>query len=288
MNNKIILGTVQMGLDYGINNTTGKVSFENSCKILRKAFELGINTLDTAEAYGDAHKVIGDFHELNPDSIFNIITKIPHDDVESIENKINTYLKELNVNFLEVLMFHSFDSYLKNKNNIGILKKFKQEGIINHIGVSVYTNEQIEILLFDDNISVVQMPFNLLDNISLRGDLMHSLKKNGKLIHTRSAFLQGLFFKENFNDSIITKSLQSELIEIKNIAREENISISNLALSYCLNEELIDQVLIGVDSEKQLIDNLDAFNYKPTKTIIDKVNSLKVVDLDLLNPSLWK
>ncbi|MFC0776757.1 aldo/keto reductase [Flavobacterium sp. HJSW_4] len=288
MNNKLVLGTVQMGLNYGINNTNGKLSFETSCQILSKAFEMGIRTLDTAEAYGNAHNVIGDFHKLNPNIVFNIITKIPHGDIKDIQSKVNIYLEDLQVKYLDVLMFHSFESYLNNKEECNlVLKELKEVGIINHIGVSVYTNEQIEKLLLDDNITVVQMPFNLLDNNSLRGSVMKALKKKGKIIHTRSAFLQGLFFKENF-DNEVSQKLSSELTAIKNYAEFENTNLSNLALSYCLNNELIDEVLIGVDSPEQLIDNLNALNYNLDQGLIDKINAIKVTNLDLLNPSLWK
>lgn len=287
--NKLILGTVQMGLNYGINNSLGKVTFENSCDILLKAFELGIDELDTAEAYGNAHQVIGDFHRLNPNIKFKVVTKIPHDgDVDKIEQKIRTYINDLNVDCLEILMFHSFDTYQKNKQIIPVLTNLKNQGIIKNIGVSVYTNSQIETLLLDDEITVVQMPFNLLDNESIRGDLMTKLKAKGKIIHTRSAFLQGLFFKEDSDDGSIFQKLYNELNTIKDIAKEENISISNLALSYCLCQENIDQVLIGVDSVSQLMENLKALNYKIEPKAVAKINAIKVKDLDLLNPSLWK
>ena len=286
--NKLILGTVQMGLDYGINNSSGKITLENSCMILSKAFELGIDTLDTAEAYGNAHQVIGNFHELHSEIKFKVITKVPHDAVtEEIEQKIRTYINDLNVDHLEVLMFHSFDSYENNKSIIAVLNDLKNHGIIKHIGVSVYTNNQIEALLLDDNVTVVQMPFNLLDNESIRGDLMNKMKDKGKIIHTRSAFLQGLFFKEQHENNSISQKLSKELIAIKNISIEENTSIFNLALSYCLNQKNIDQVLIGVDSINQLIDNLKAVDYKMNHDALIKINALKVDNLDLLNPSLW-
>lgn len=286
--NKLILGTVQMGLDYGINNSSGKISLENSCMILSKAFELGIDTLDTAEAYGNAHQVIGNFHLFNPEIKFKVITKVPHDVVAGeIEQKIRTYINDLNVDCLEVLMFHSFDSYENNKSIIAVLNDLKNLGMIKHIGVSVYTNNQIEALLSDDDVTVVQMPFNLLDNESIRGNLMNKMKAKGKVIHTRSAFLQGLFFKEQFENNSISQKLSNELIAIKNISKEENTSISTLALSYCLNQKDIDQVLIGVDSVNQLIDNLKAVDYKMNHEALIKINALKVDNLDLLNPSLW-
>ncbi|TXF77518.1 aldo/keto reductase [Chryseobacterium sp.] len=287
--NKLILGTVQMGLDYGINNSSGKISLEDSCLILAKAFELGIETLDTAEAYGNAHEVIGHFHSGNPESQFKVITKVPHDLVAGeIEQKIQSYIQDLNVDCLEVLMFHSFDSYEDNKSALEVLNNLKDQGLIKHIGVSVYTNSQIESLLLDDNITVVQMPFNLLDNETVRGDLMKKLKEKGKMIHTRSAFLQGLFFKTQFENNSISQKLSEELTAIKDISYEANTDISNLALSYCLSQENIDQVLIGVDSVSQLKENVKALDYKIDQRTISRINSLKVKDLDLLNPSLWK
>ncbi len=277
-----------MGMTYGINNSVGKISFQNSCKILLKAYELGISTLDTAEAYGDAHQVIGEFHKSNSSFKFDVITKIPHGaDISNIEVKVEEYCKELHVDFLQVLMFHSFDSYLNNLTIIERLNKIKSQGLIKEIGVSVYTNDQIETLLLDDSITVVQMPFNLLDNESIRGDLMQKLKDKDKIIHTRSAFLQGLFFKERSDTNAVFQKLLPELNEIKKISSEEDISISNLALSYCLNQKNIDQVLIGVDSESQLIDNLKSLSQVINKEVNDKINAITVKNLDLLNPSLW-
>lgn len=286
--NKLILGTVQMGLDYGINNSAGKISFENSCAILSKAFELGINTLDTAEAYGNAHQIIGKFHNLNKNIRFNIITKIPHDtNVNKIEEKIESYIKDLNVDCLEVLMFHSFDSYKDNKQIIEKLLNYKIQGLIKNIGVSVYTNDQIENLINDEHITVVQIPFNLLDNESLRGLSMQKLKAHNKIIHTRSVFLQGLFFKENLDNSIF-EEIASELNQIKDIANFEDTTISNLALSYCINQTNIDKVLIGVDSVDQLIDNYKALDLKINLESISKINNIKINNTNLLNPSLWR
>ena len=61
--NKLILGTAQMGLDYGINNHKGKISQKESLSILKVAYNSGIRILDTAEAYGDAHQLIGNYHK---------------------------------------------------------------------------------------------------------------------------------------------------------------------------------------------------------------------------------
>lgn len=278
-----------MGLPYGINNSVGKISLENSCRILAKAFDLGISTLDSAEAYGEAHHVIGEFHKANPKYKFDIITKIPNAIADiDIEKRIEKYCRDLQVDHLEVLLFHSFDSYANNPKLLPVLDKIKSRGLINNIGVSVYTNNQIERLLHDELISVVQMPFNLLDNESIRGSLMQQLKDQGKKIHTRSAFLQGLFFTESTENNPVADNLSEELALIRNIAKEENMTISALALSYCLRQKHIDQVLIGVDSVEQLTENIEASNHRIRPEIMDRIKAIRVKNVDLLNPSLWK
>ena len=76
MLSKLILGTVQLGLNYGVNNSSGKPSKEKAFDILNSAYDGGIRTLDTAEAYGNSQEVIGSFMKDNPKKKFNIILYI--------------------------------------------------------------------------------------------------------------------------------------------------------------------------------------------------------------------
>ena len=288
LNSKFILGTVQMGLTYGINNTKGKISLDDSLKILEYAFDKGIETLDSAESYGNAHQVIGIFHNKNLTKKFKVITKLSHQINEDIDKKVDRYLKELNITQLDTLMFHSYASYEDNIVNFDVLKRLKSKNKIKNLGVSVYTNNEIDKVILNEDIDVIQVPFNLLDNINLRNDIFKKAKSKGKIIHTRSALLQGLFFKDKNDSNMIVQNLKDELILLSDISKRDNMSISELALSYCLNQKTIDNVLIGVDSMNQLIDNIKTVNYTLKQKTIDSVNAIKIQNLDLLNPSLWK
>lgn len=289
MMSKLILGTVQLGLNYGVNNNSGKVSINESTKILTDAFKSGIKTLDTAEIYGDAHKIIGDFHRRNNNMRFKIITKLPKDfKIKSIEDKVYSYIEVLAVNHIDVLMFHSFESYKSNKDSLDLLVKLKSMGLINHIGVSLYNNEDIEYILNDNIISIVQLPFNLLDNMSLRGELINKLKQKGKIVHTRSAFLQGLFFKNLDDSSTIVQNLSLELNTLNKIRQKLNCSIEELALGYCLQQKNIDNVIIGVDTSSQLNSNFKASKYTFDKSLINLIDNINVKNINLLNPSMWK
>lgn len=286
-NSKLILGTVQMGLPYGINNTKGKISLSESLEILDYAIENGIEILDTAEVYGSAHQVIGEFHKKYPSKKFQIITKLPNQVNDNLIKKVNSFLEELRVDQLHALLFHSFLSYENNQDNFDALRQLKFEKKIKNIGVSVYTNEEIEQVILNKEIDIVQVPFNLFDNANLRGEILAKARSNGKTVHTRSALLQGLFFKDINDRNQTVENLRNELIRIADISKKHEVSTSALALSYCMQQQAINNVLIGVDSIHQLKVNLEAANYIIEPLIIDEINAIHVKDPNLLNPSLW-
>ena len=206
----------------------------------------------------------------------------------NIEEKVDKYLKDLNVYQLHALLFHSYSSYKNNNNNLDVLRKLKLDKKIKYLGVSVYTNEEIEEVILNDEIEIIQLPFNLFDNNSLRGEILKKAKDKGKIIHTRSVLLQGLFFKDINDDNDTVRELKNELIILKDLCKKENASVSELALSYCLHEKTIDNVLIGIDSINQLIDNIKAIDFKIKAETIVKINTINVKNINLLNPSLWK
>ena len=116
--NKLVLGTAQLGLNYGVNNFQKKPSMNSSVKILNEAFSQGIRCLDTAESYGDAHSVIGEYHSLNPDKKFLIYDKISYIDkkkLQDFEKNIDDKLLKLNIDYLQGLMFHSASLFEQNE-----------------------------------------------------------------------------------------------------------------------------------------------------------------------------
>jgi uncharacterized protein len=288
-NSKLILGTVQMGLSYGVNNHDGKVSRNDAFEILKKAFDSGIRILDTAESYGEAHQLIGDFHKHNPKSKFKVITKVPSkEQIIHVEQKVEKYLNVLELDQLEGFMFHSYESYRKNSKVVQNLVNLKKMGLIKQIGVSIYRNNKLKELLSVDNIDLIQIPFNLLDNFSIRGKVLEQAKIRGKTIHTRSAFLQGLFFKDPYDQHPVVQALQSQMLEIQRISQETGIHISTMALAYCMSQPFVDQVLIGVDSVSQLKLNFEASNYQLPKNTIQLIDQMSVKNIKLLNPALWE
>lgn len=289
-NKKLILGTVQFGLDYGINNSIGKPNQIEVNRILEHAFLNNIELLDTAEAYGNAHEVIGNYHKASRGK-FKIITKFSssrNDLPKDLEQRVIENLKTLQVDRLYCYMFHNFNDFAtfwsENKDQFVRLKKLD---LVDKLGVSVYTNEEVTELLNYDGIDVVQVPFNLLDNVNERKDVLTKAKAKGLEVHTRSAFLQGLFFKELSLLNGKVQLLKNDLKNIQDIVSDNQIKMLDLALHYACKQEFIDHVLIGVDSIQQLKENFTALNSKISDQVLRKIDNLEVENKTLLNPSNW-
>lgn len=288
---KLVLGTVQFGLDYGINNTSGKPDLKTVFAILDEAYQNNVAILDSAEAYGNAHEVIGQYHQQSANR-FKIITKFSSsvgDPSGSLTDRVLLDIKTLHVNHLHAYMFHSFRDFEiyfeKFKPEISELKK---KGLIRLFGVSIYTNAEFEKLLRYKEVELVQLPFNLLDNDSQRGVLLQKAKDRGMEVHSRSVFLQGLFFKDTNTLPGKLLPLKPHLNSIANISGNNLIDLSALSLNYVLQQKKIDHVLIGVDTVTQLKQNLSALTHNLSPDLLEQINSLNVQETELLNPSNWK
>lgn len=290
MQTKIILGTVQFGLAYGINNTLGKPGEETVAAILDLASNNGINLLDTAEAYGDSQEVIGRYHAASRNT-FKIITKFSakrEDLAKDLHTRILQDLSTLHTKALYCYMFHSFHDfetyYPAYKDEI---RSLKEKGLIEKFGVSIYTNAEFEKLLTYENIDLVQLPFNLLDNNSRRSALILKAKAKNIEVHTRSVFLQGLFFKNIAALPAKLNPLAQYLEAITELLKANNLNLNDLALNYVVQQNNIDHVLIGVDNSEQLQSNLTSLQHKIPASVMLQVDALSVSEAELLNPSNW-
>ena len=286
MSSKLILGTVQFGLDYGINNSSGLPSLERVFSILDLASNQ-ILCLDTASGYGVSEERIGKYHREHLDKKFEVNTKFSKGRIENPLEELIATKKRLNISIIDTIMFHSLDDF---KNNHKKMKLLLQEGkgrYFRKFGVSVYTVEELEQLKNINEVEVIQVSFNLMDNHSKKGAILSELKELGKEIHVRSCFLQGLFFMLPKNLTGNLKDAGKYINKINTIVSNNEISLGELALSYCISKKYIDKVLIGVDSTEQLKQNLKWSSTMLIKDIENAIDSIDVKEEVLLNPSKW-
>ena len=286
MINKLILGTVQFGLDYGINNKSGKPSISDVFKMLDFAKQNDINTIDTADVYGTASKIIGDYLKSNPDT-FLINTKFKKSDIQ-IKKQLYNSLKDLNIEKVNTYFFHSFNDFLLYPELIEELEELKNLGFINKIGISVYENDELKKAIDCEAIDTIQLPFNLLDNFTQRGKLIEQAKLQGKEIQARSVFLQGLFFISPNELPPKLFPLKKYLKNILDITYSSQITVEELAIQYAINQPLIDYIVIGVDNLDQLEKNLNIAKNNLSIETIHTIDSINVAETELLYPKNWR
>ena len=285
INSKIILGTAQFGFEYGINNQLGKPIDTEVDNILNLAFENSIITLDTSFAYGDSEKVLGkSMNRINKD--FQIISKLPETDL-NVKEVFYSSLSHLGVDFLYGYLIHHF-IFFKSKPEIWKdIMQLKNNGLIRKIGFSIYSTEELK-YLFDNKIQfdIIQFPYNIFDR---QFEPWLPLLKEKKIeIHVRSTFLQGLFFMEKKLMPQKLEPLKPYLNLMSDFAIDNELNICDIALNFNLTNPYIDGVIIGVDSSKQLVINIESVREDITNKVLYLASKINVKEKCLLNPVNWK
>lgn len=286
LHERLALGTAQLGFSYGINNKTGKPDREEASRILDRALQLQIHTLDSAEAYGDSLSVIGSYLKANPEAQFNIISKFIEDG-QSMEEKLKISLHTLHRKNIYAYLYHRFADYEAGKSKSALLR-LKETGKIAKVGVSVYGNDELETVLRDPEMDIIQIPFNVFDSSPEKRTLLEEAKASGKEIHVRSVFLQGLFFKRPKELTGNLTRLTSSLQEFHRIIKQYDVDIMQACLNHALQCPFIDRVVIGVEKSVQLEQNVDALLLQFPDELIKQLESIVISDVTLLNPSNWK
>ena len=275
LNSKIGIGTVQFGLDYGISNKSGRTNSEEVTKILQYASENNIDTLDTASAYGEAEKVLG---EKNLEG-FKIISKfMPPDEKGSIKVQLHQSLEKLKQKSIYGYLAHRPMDVLENPKQWEDLIQIREEQLVDKVGFSLNKPEELKELLDKNFIpDLIQVPYNYFDN-RFR-EQMIDLHSKGCEIHTRSAFLQGLFFMDSDSLSSHFDEVKPEIKNLQSLAK----NLSGSLLKFVCDCSYIDKVIIGVENLSQLKDNLDRLNLSEKLPIFSKN-----ISENILMPSLWQ
>ncbi len=250
--NKIAIGTVQFGLNYGISNVLGQPDVKECSDIIEFAQLNNIDTIDTASLYGESESVLG---QLNVES-WKVVSKYPKvtNSVQLLEC-FESSLSKLKVKKLYGYLAHDSSTLVQEPKLWDVLIEKKQKGEISQLGISIYTREQLEKVMEQGMIpDLVQIPYNVFDRRF--EDLFSELKSKEIEIHTRSTFLQGLLFMSPNEIDPYFLSIVPKLNYLKN----EYTSLKDLAgalLLFSLQNKFIDKVVVGVNSLYELRSNIE-------------------------------
>ncbi|WP_461247264.1 aldo/keto reductase [Treponema sp. R6D11] len=283
---KLCLGTAQFGLDYGINNTNGKIPKEEVVKILNLAHDNGITMIDTASAYGNSETVLGE-GIAHTGKEFQIITKYPANMELRPFQWIDNSLSQLKTEKIYGYLFHNYSIFQENQNYINDFIKIKEAGKTEKIGFSLYHPFEAEYILKNNlPCDIVQIPYNIFDQRF--ACLFSEFNNRGIDIYVRSVFLQGLFFIDPDKVDSRFDSVRNYLREIHQLAKDYSINIAALCMSFVYVNEYVSYIVIGIDSLENLKENISNYTLLKDKTIsYDALKKLAVNDENIILPYNW-
>ena len=283
---KLALGTAQFGLDYGINNTRGKIPQEEIFQILDFACQNGIDMLDTAPAYGSSQKVIGQYLAARGGKL-NVVSKLSKGSFSDVRKAIHNILAEVNLNTIYGLIYHSIDDFKADPDSWKVLEEQKAAGKVNKIGFSLYTADALEYILEKDiGFDLVQAPYSVLDR---RFEKYFSiLSEKGVEIHVRSVFLQGLVFKAPDELAGHFLKIKDKLLALKGLAQKNGLTVASLCLNFAKANKFVGKVVTGVDSLSNLKELIGtARDMAQAQALFGAMSDLREEDESIILPFNW-
>ena len=269
---KLGLGTVQFGLYYGISNKSGQTTSNEVTEILKTAEFHKIEILDSASAYGNSEEVLGN----NDLSTFKMISKFMPSEIVTISEQLDSTLSKLGLNSLYGYLAHRPLSILAEPSQWDDLQELKNKKKVTKIGFSLNEPQELE-QLFEKGFypDLVQVPYNYFDRRF--ENAIKELKKEGCEIHTRSTFLQGLFFMDPRRLDDFFDEVKQPISQLQN-----NLALNGALLKFVLEQPFIDKIIIGVENNKQLVENIKSLELtSPLPELQHKIND------NILIPSRW-
>lgn len=292
---QLILGAAQFGSAYGITNYTGnKPNDSELAAILDYAADNAIDTIDTAEGYGDANYRLKNFH-ANTQRRFKIINKIlrfavkNHNELTALKEMLLRDLVEFKIKCFDSILLHYAPS-VNEFINIDFIEWLKINKIANKVGLSINNKAEYMLVKHKFPVEVIQLPLNILNQCVITPDFIKQLKSDGCEIHARSVFLQGLLLAGSHKLPPFLTALQPNLRQIEILASKLDLPLKALCLAFVISDIQIDKIVVGVQNKLELIDLLE--NYKLAKQFVHRNTNVDWYtytchDTNLIDPSQW-
>lgn len=261
---ELALGTVQLGLEYSINDA--KPSRETSLEILRNSAKFGISSFDTAREYGSSENLIGSFLREYPEA--TVISKFkisPHNmsnfdsAMKEVYESVTKSRISLGIKKIPILLFHKGPEHsIEETSKLipRIMNQLIEEGWIEMGGVSVFEVEEIPFLLESKEIQVLQIPINIMDHRLFRSNIYEKLILKDKIVFARSVFLKGLFFRRPETLKGKMDEAVPYLEALNRLSKKYGMSLAQMAISFVRDLKGVTSIILGADNVSQIQENI--------------------------------
>lgn len=293
---KLGLGTVQWGTDYGIANRSGKAGADTVAAILQRARAARVAILDTAAAYGTAEEALGTQQIAG----FDLVTKtLP---LKGLDTSVSGAAQQVRERFLYslellktdavygLLVHHASDLLGPSGDALWrVMSDLRAAGVAKKIGCSVYAPQELELLMARYPIDLVQLPYNVFDQRFETSGALATAKAKAVEVHARSAFLQGLLLMSSAELPPHFDAIRAHHATFAALCQTERLSSLCAALQFSIGCELIDKVIVGCERLEQWEEILDAASGDAalSGSVRSRFAALRLEDQTYTNPGRW-
>ena len=301
-NSELLVSEISLG-SWGVNEG---VERQNAEACIRKAFDLGINFIDTSNSYaaGGAESFLGEVLQGIERSHYLLATKVffpmsPTDkglSAPQIRKQIDASLSRLRTDYVDLYQCHRYDPDTPLEETMLALMEVVRQGKARYIGFSEWSPAQIEAAFsFADTEHFVssQPQYSMLWR-NPEAEVFPLCAANGMGQIVWSPLAQGVLtgkyqpkqsppkdsraandqmnwylLEELFSDRILTAVQQ-----LKPIAQEVGVSMSQLALAWVLRSEYVVSAIIGASRPEQIVDNAAASGIKLSDEVLAAIDQV--------------
>lgn len=294
---EISLGTVEIGMSYGISSE-GKPDERSSEQLLHRALDLGINLIDTARAYGESEAIIGralgnrrkEYVLASKVLSFHDGNLTPPERREAITQSVHTSLRSLQTDAIDIMLLHTAPvEVIRDGEAAGVLQELKAAGQIRATGASVYDPEAALLAIESGDFDCLQIAYSALDRRP-EEEIFAKAKEAGVGLIARSVLLKGALTHRYalLPDSLA--SLKNAVVELEKIASDadEVESLPEMAYRYVLSQCPPETALLGTSNLAELETTISYASRGPLRDeTINKLRQRALLGTRELNPGLW-
>lgn len=283
--NRIVLGGAQLGLPYGILNGGETLSREEVARILDTAVDHGIDSIDTAIAYGQSESIIGETSQNR----FKIISKLPPLPVdisnvsEWVHSQVQGSLSRLKCTSLDALLLHRPQDLTgaQGAELYAAIGSLMAEKIIHRFGVSIYSPNDLEGIIGTFDIHIVQAPLNVFDRRIL--GVTDQLSALNIEVHARSVFLQGVLIANPKDRPRRFEPWSEHFALFDEWVRSSGVSAMACCMGFALQQPGIAKLVIGTTSAKSLDEIMNSI----PNSVLEVPAHLQSSVEQLIDPRVW-
>ncbi len=290
----LALGTVELGLDYGIAvpGEYGRPATDEAIRLVHAAIDGGITLIDTARAYGESEAVLGQaLRGRRAQVVLATKVRTQRDDGTTpsgaelrqlMEQALETSLRLLETDYVDIWQIHNVDAALLDRLDVvaEVFAAARQAGVVRAVGGSTYGAEMPLLALQTGLFDMLQVTYSVLDQ-RLADQVLPAAAARGVGVVVRSILLKGALTARGM--------LRERSRQFRSLVAESHLRASPVqaAIAFGLAHPQIDSVLVGLRSEGELREALGATVIRLPDALLQRLRALRLDDADLLNPSTW-